>query len=496
MTSGPIPLPMPRVLGALGGTGPGEAARPRFATAAREALADTGQRRSLRESMAVLRGRREAATAEAADWEELREAGRAVRDRSLLSLDTHLETLEGAVTDAGGTVHWAADAAEARRIVVGLVRATGRSEVIEVRSPVTREIGLDRALAGAGVDVAETGAADLAVRLAGERPAHFLLPAVHRDPAEIRRTFLRRMPGAPSDLTDDPRELADAARAHLRRRLLSADVAVIGAAFAVAETGTLVMPEGDGGGRMCLTLPETLICVLGIEQVVPCWRDMEILLQLLPRSATGERMSPYVSTWTGVSAQDGPRDLHVVLLDNGRTAALADEVGRAALRCIGCAACLSVCPVYERTGGHAYAAGGSVLSGPIGAIWTPQTRGVRGAAEASLPFASTLCGACGDVCPVKIDIPGILVHLRGKVVQARRHRPVPPPEMAVMRALAWAMGDRRRYEPALRQGVRWARLLSRGGRIRRLPGLLGKWTEARDLPAPPRDPFRVRWRER
>jgi L-lactate dehydrogenase complex protein LldF len=194
-----------------------------------------------------------------------------------------------------------------------------------------------------------------------------------------------------------------------------------------------------------------------------------------------------------VSAGDGPRDFHLVLLDNGRTNALADEVGRAALRCIRCSACLDVCPVYERTGADAY---GPVFPGPIGAILTPQLRGVEGRLEASLPYASTLCGACADVCPVKIDIPEILVHLRGQVIESRRRRPVPTPEMAMMRSAAWTMGDSSRYEPALRQGIRWARLLARGGRIRRLPGLLGKWTDARDLPAPPKETFRTWWRSR
>jgi len=215
-----------------------------------------------------------------------------------------------------------------------------------------------------------------------------------------------------------------------------------------------------------------------------------VFLQLLPRASTGDRMTPYVSSWTGVTPGDGPRAFHLVLLDNGRTRALADEVGRAALRCIRCSACLNVCPVYERTGGRPY---GPVYPGPIGAILTPQLRGVESAAMASLPYASTLCGACAAVCPVKIDIPDVLVHLRGTVVESRRRRPVPPPEMVLMRGLAWTMGDPRRHENVLRRGARWARLLSRGGRIRRLPGLLGTWTEARDLPAPPAESFRAWW---
>nr|WP_231336195.1 lactate utilization protein B [Actinomadura graeca] len=447
----------------------------------------------MRGATAVARGRAAAATAEPADWEALREAGRAIRDETLLGLDTHLEGLERAVTAAGGTVHWAPDAAEARRIVTALVRATGAAEVLKAGSLAVREIGAGDALARAGITLRETALADLVVQLGEDEPSHLLSPAAHRDRAEIRELFLRKMPGAPPDLPDDPEALAAAARAHLRGRFLSARVAITGANFLVAETGTVVVLESEGNGRMCLTLPDTLITVAGIEKVVPTWADLEVFLQLLPRSSSGDRMTPYVSSWTGVTPGDGPAEFHLVLLDNGRTQALADEIGRAALRCVRCSACLNVCPVYERTGGRAY---GPVYPGPIGAILTPQMRGVESAADASLPYASTLCGACADVCPVKIDIPGVLVHLRGKVVESRRRRPVPTPELLMMRGLAWTMGDPRRYETALRRGTRWVRLMSRGGRIRRLPGLLGTWTEARDLPLPPSESFRGWWRRR
>ncbi|TMQ91957.1 lactate utilization protein [Actinomadura soli] len=475
-TTGPVPLPMPK-----------------FAAAARSALADTGLRRNLRGGIAAAREREAAAAAELGGWDDLREAGRAIRDAALLDLDAHLEELERAVTEAGGTVHWAADAAEACEIVTGLVRAAGADEVVKASSATTREIGLTAALARAGVTARETALADLAVQLGDDEPSHLLSPALHRDRAEIRELFRRTMPAAGPDLTDDPAGLAAAVRVHLRERFLRARVAVTGANFLVAETGTLVVLESEGNARMCLTLPGTLISVAGIDKVVPTWADMEVFLQLLPRSSSGDRMTPYVATSTGVTAGDGPRAFHLVLLDNGRTRALADEVGRTALRCIRCSACMNVCPVYERAGGRAY---GPVYPGPIGAILTPQLRGVDSAADASLPYASTLCGACADVCPVKIDIPDVLVHLRGTVVESRRRRPVPPPELMLMRGLAWTMGDPRRYETALRRGTRWARLLSRGGRIRRLPGLLGKWTEARDLPAPPSESFRAWWTRR
>ena len=212
--------------------------------------------------------------------------------------------------------------------------------------------------------------------------------------------------------------LAGAAREHLREKFLNARMAVSGANFAVAETGTLVVVESEGNGRMCLTLPEVLVSVVGIEKVVPTWEDLDVFLRLLPRSSTGERMNPYTSTWTGVTPGDGPQEVVVVLLDNGRTRALADQVGRQALRCIRCSACLNSCPVYERVGGHAY---GSVYPGPIGAILNPLLKGVGTDPQVdSLPYASSLCGACFEVCPVRIDIPSVLVDLRAQVVDAHR----------------------------------------------------------------------------
>jgi L-lactate dehydrogenase complex protein LldF len=478
-------------LRALRAAGEGGPAVAKFSVAAQEALADTRLRSSLRTATSTIGQRRAAAAGELADWEELRAAGQAIKDHTLLNLDTYLEELARSIEEAGGTVHWARDAAEAGAIVTGLVAATGHCEVVKATSAVTREIGLADALAAAGIRAHETELAELIVQLGEDRPAHSLLPAIHRGRAEIRELFQRALPGAPADLADDPAELAAAARRYLTDLFRTAKVAISGANFVVADTGTLVVLESEGNGRMCLTVPETLISVVGIEKVVPTWSDLEVFLQLLPRSGGGERMSPYVSTWTGVTPGDGPRQFHLVLLDNGRTNALADEVGRAALRCIKCSACLNVCPVYERTGGNAY---GPVYPGPIGAILTPQLRGMENPLHASLPYASTLCGACADVCPVKIDIPRVLVHLRGQVIEERRRRPVPTPEMAMMRSAAWTLGDRGRYEAALRQTARWTGLLARGGQIRRLPGLLGKWTDARDLPAPPKDSFRARWR--
>jgi L-lactate dehydrogenase complex protein LldF len=423
--------------------------------------------------------------AEVPDWQELREAGAAIKDNVLTHLDRYLVQLEEQVTARGGTVHWAGDAREASHIITALVRATGESAVVKVKSMATQEIGLNEALADAGIDVTETDLAELIVQLGRETPSHILVPAIHRNREQIRDIFTREMPDAPRDLSAEPAALAEAARTHLRRKFLAANVAISGANFAVAETGTLVVVESEGNGRMCLTLPRTLITVMGIEKVLPAWRDLEVFLQLLPRSSTAERMNPYTSMWTG--AVEG-QDFHLVLLDNGRTATLTDPRGRAALRCIRCSACLNVCPVYERAGGHAY---GSVYPGPIGAVLSPQLTGV--ADNPDLPFASTLCGACYDVCPVAIDIPAMLVHLRSRVADSKRARHQTA-EAASMRCLAWIMRDPRRWARALRLG-RAARPLGRRGHpISWLPGPLAAWTASRDLPRPPRQTFRDWWR--
>jgi L-lactate dehydrogenase complex protein LldF len=485
-TSAPLPLATER--GTLRGEHP-------FPEAARAALANGQLRRNLGHATRTIRAKRAAVVAEVPDWEELRDAGAALKERTLAHLPELLERFEAAVTARGGRVHWARDADEANRIVTELVAATGSEQVVKVKSMATQEIGLNEALAEAGIAAVETDLAELIVQLADDKPSHILVPAIHRNRAEIRQIFLEHMPAVDPALTDEPRVLAMAARAYLRRTFLAARVAVSGANFGVAETGTLAVVESEGNGRMCLTLPETLITVMGIEKLVPTWRDLEVFLQLLPRSSTGERMNPYTSLWTGVTPGDGPQDVHVVLLDNGRTAALADTVGRAALRCIRCSACLNVCPVYERTGGHAY---GSVYPGPIGAVLTPQLAGMRGSGDPvdTLPYASSLCGACYVVCPVKIDIPGLLVHLRARHVEGERaRRRLPTPERATMAVASWGMRSPGRFAAGER-AMRAGRLLARGGRIRALPPPLSAWTASRDLPAPPPQTFRQWWEKR
>ena len=462
-----------------------------FPAAAHDALADPQLRRNLAHATGTIRAKRAASVAELPDWEALREAGRAIKARTLARLDEHLLELEASVARAGGQVHWARDAAECNRIVTELVRATGEREVVKVKSMATMEIGLNEALAEAGIAALETDLAELIVQLGEDRPSHILVPAIHRNRTEIRDLF--RAAIGPAELSDEPAELAEAARRHLRERFLRAKVAISGANFAIAETGTVVVVESEGNGRMCTTLPETLITVCGIEKLLPTWQDLEVFMQLLPRSSTAERMNPYTSLWSGVRDGDGPRAFHLVLLDNGRSRVLADEVARSTLACIRCSACLNVCPVYERTGGHAY---GSVYPGPIGAILTPQLS--PGPPADSLPFASSLCGACYEVCPVKIDIPRVLVHLRGTVVRehARGLRGRLGGERLAMQALARAFSTRGRYERAQRIGRAAQRPLARNGAIHRLPGPLAGWTRARDLPPVAAQTFRAWWTER
>jgi L-lactate dehydrogenase complex protein LldF len=462
---------------------------PSFPAAAAAAVADSQLRRNLTHATHTIRAKRAVAVAELTDWEALRAAAKAIKDHTLANLDTYLLRLEANVTAAGGHVHWAQDAAEANAIVAGLVRAAGADRVVKVKSMTTQETGLNEALAADGIDALETDLAELIVQLGHDRPSHILVPAIHRNRAEIREIFRREMPDAPAGLTDDPAMLAGAARRHLRQAFLSAEVGISGANFAIAETGSLVVVESEGNGRMCLTMPRTLISVVGIEKILPSWRDLEVFLALLPRSSTAERMNPYTSAWTGVTPGDGPQDFHVVLLDNGRTSALADQIGRQALRCIRCSACLNVCPVYERTGGHAY---GSPYPGPIGAIISPLLRGVTSPVDASLPYASTLCGACYDVCPVAINIPEALVHLRAKVVDEKREKHFSP-ERAVFKLSGKVLASPRLLAAAQRAASRGGKLVARSGWIKRLPPPLSGWTDTRDAPAPPPESFRAWW---
>lgn len=475
------------------------AAEESFTSFAARELKNDQLRANLGFATQTIRDKRAGVVGELPDWEDLRTAGSELKQNVMARLPELLEQFEKNFTERGGHVHWARDAEEANRIALDIIREQGVEEVIKIKSMATQETGLNEFLEEEGITAVETDLAEEIVQMGDDKPSHILVPAIHRNRSEIRDIFLKKMPNVDPNISDNPPELAAASRHHLREKFFRNTVAVSGANFGIAESGTLTVVESEGNGRMCLTLPKTLISLMGIEKLVPTFQDLEVFLQLLPRSSTGERMNPYTSMWSGVTPGDGPQNLHVILMDNGRTAALADEVGRQALHCIRCSACMNVCPVYERAGGHAY---GSVYPGPIGAILSPLLTGVEAEENNSLPYASSLCGACYDVCPVKINIPEVLVHLRGKDVEAKHGqgdegtKRKSPDQMDAMMAGAKTMFSSGKVLGLAERGLPLGRLASgRSHKISWLPGLVGGWTKYRDVPEPPKQAFRHWWKK-
>ena len=471
-----------------------------FPKYAKEELKNEQLRSNLRFVTHAIRNKRAKVTAELPDWQELRNTGESVKNYVLANLPELLEQFERNFTAAGGHVHWARNATEANQIALDLIREQGVDEIIKIKSMATAETGLNEFLEENGINAIETDLAEEIVQLGHDRPSHILVPAIHRNRREIRDIFLREIEGINPDITDEPAELAEASRNRLRNKFLNTTVAVSGTNFGIAETGTLTIVESEGNGRMCLTLPDTLITFMGIEKILPTFQDYEAFLQLLPRSSTGERMNPYTSMWTGVTPGDGPQNMHVILIDNGRTAVLADELGRQALRCIRCSACMNVCPVYERAGGHAY---GSTYPGPIGAILSPQLSGIEAAENNSLPYASSLCGACYEVCPVKINFPEVLVHLRAKDVESKHavrefegNKKAPFSQMDGMMLGAKKLFTSGKMMSIAERGLPMSRLISgRKHKITAVPGIVGGWTAYRDIPEPPKESFRNWWKK-
>lgn len=421
-------------------------------------------------------------------FEALRQAGHDIKLHSITHLDKYLPMIEERVTQAGGIVHWARDDEEARRIVLEIAVQHNAKRVVKVKSMATEEIELNHALKDVGIEVFETDLGEYIVQLADQRPSHPTAPALHMTKEDIAELFRNKLavdaPPVPSDLTK-------IARNKLRQEFLSADMGISGGNFLIAETGTLVIVTNEGNGRMCTALPPVHVAIVGIEKVIPDWEGLAVMLKLLARSGTGQKITAYTNLITP-GAEEGPREFHLVLLDNGRSRILQEEIARETLMCIRCGACANICPVYNNVGGFAY---GWVQLGPIGAILSPQLLGTKIAGD--LPFASSLCGACADVCPVKIPIPEILLHLRHRVAEGDRF------ESAIASPIVTAsarVGTMSLSIPWLyRIGARMLRVIQvpfrRGDWLLQLPPPLNRWTMARPFPTF-RNDFREWWKVR
>jgi L-lactate dehydrogenase complex protein LldF len=433
-----------------------------FKENAKAALADVQLRGALKNATSLFGEKRKQAVAGLPNWEELRTQARAIKDEVLLDLDRYLKEFVRNAESRGAKVHWARDAAEANSIICGLTKERNARVVVKSKSMTTEETHLNDALEAAGMQVVETDLGEYIIQLAHEPPSHIIAPAIHKTRRQVGELFTAEL-GMPP--TDDVDKMTSTARATLRDRFAAADVGISGVNFAIAETGTIVIVENEGNIRLTTSLPRLHIAMMGIEKVIPRFADLDVFLKLLPRSGTGQRLTTYQSFITGVKrapSDEGPEELHIVLLDNGRSRMLAHPVTRQSLACIRCGACLNACPVYQQVGGHAY---GSVYPGPIGAVITPQLMGIQKAAQ--LPYASSLCGACRDVCPVKIDIPQLLLHLRGEISQRKG---------TVTERLVFKVWARVMSSPSL------YKLSSIAGRIlQRVMPISRAWTNGRDL---------------
>jgi L-lactate dehydrogenase complex protein LldF len=457
-----------------------------FLGASTQALADAPLQAALARLTDTLLAGNRRGYASLADSDRLRDRAKRIKEHTLAHLDTYLEQLEASVNRLGGQVHWAGDAAAARQIVLDIARRSHCTRAVKSKSMTTEEIHLNSVLQAAGIEVTETDFGEYLIQLTGERPSHLVAPAVHHTRESVARILSRHLG---EELPDDARTLALAGRRVLRAKFQQADLGITGANFAVAETGTIVLVTNEGNGRLTTTWPRVHIAVVGIEKVIPRLDDLPVFLKLLARAATGQTLSVYSTLLTGsrrAGELDGPEEFHLVLLDNGRSRILASPF-RESLQCIRCGACLNACPVYRRIGGHAY---GGVYSGPIGSILTPLYDSVG--ANPHLPHASSLCGACQAACPVRINIPHMLVGLRELQHQTKSSRW----EGLVYRL--WAGVLRRPW--LYRVAVRLARLLMRplaeDGWVRWLPGPVAGWTAARDFPMLAVRPFWQHWKYR
>jgi L-lactate dehydrogenase complex protein LldF len=458
-----------------------------FLNAAGQALADPPLQAALVRLTDTLMAGNRRGYATLADSSALRDHAKRIKEHALAHLDRYLTQLEAAVERRGGRVHWAATADDARRIIVEIARSANCRRVVKSKSMTTEEVHLNPALLAAGLEVTETDFGEFIIQLAGERPSHLVAPAVHHTRESIARILSQH---CGETLPAEAGALAQAGRRLLREKFARADMGVTGANFVVAETGTIVLVSNEGNARLTTTCPRVHVALAGIEKVIPRWADLPVFLKLLARAATGQTLSVYTTFITGPrrpGEADGPDEFHLVLLDNGRSRVLATPF-RESLQCIRCGACLNACPVYRRIGGHAY---GGVYSGPIGSILTPLYDSV--ATNPHLPHASSLCGACQAACPVKINIPHMLIGLRE--MQARGKARKRPLEWLAYALSAAVLARPWLYRLALWAGRLALRPFARDGWLRRLPGPGAAWTAARDFPAPAARAFRDRWKE-
>ncbi len=455
-----------------------------FKTRSKAVLDNPGQRKNFRGAMDFLQAKRRAQFTDEDELQSLRELGASIRRYSLANLPRLLEQLETQLTANGVQVHWAQNSDEANAIALSIAQRVQAKSIIKGKSMVSEEVGFNHAMAAAGIEAFESDMGEYIVQLAGEAPSHIIMPAIHKTKQEIAQLFADEVPGV--SYTEDVDALIQIGRRVLRHKFADADIGLSGVNFAVAETGTLCLVENEGNGRMCTTVPKVHIAITGIEKVVEKLEHVPPLLSLLTRSATGQSITTYVNMISGprkVDEKDGPQEVHLILLDNGRTQAYADDELRATLQCIRCGACMNHCPVYARIGGHAY---GTTYPGPIGAIISPHMLGLD--MTYPLAFASTLCGACNEVCPVKIPITDILVRLRNEA-QAK-----PETEEATLRgsgsartvaaSAVWSMWSQVYSRSGLYKLASW--FMSRGRSLS--PSEQGAWTRSHTplVPAPKR----------
>ncbi|MDA1189823.1 MAG: LutB/LldF family L-lactate oxidation iron-sulfur protein [Chloroflexi bacterium] len=432
------------------------------------------------------------ASAATPDWEALQDRARAIKEHTVENLDHYLALIEENVTKAGGKVYFADDDVAANKYVVDLAKARGVKTVIKSKSMVSEEMGLNHHFEDAGIESVETDLGEYIIQLAGETPFHIVAPAIHKSRQDVSQLFHEKLGSMPSE---DITELGREARRQLRQKFIQADMGITGANFIVAETGTVVLVTNEGNGRMSTSMPKLHVAITGMEKVVPSMDDLGTFLRLLIRSATGQRLTSYVTAVTGPRREhevDGPEEFHLVIVDNGRSKLLANPELRESLYCIRCGACLNACPVYRKVGGHAY---GWVYPGPIGAIVSPVLTGIGNAKD--LPFASSLCGACKEACPVRINIPRMLLVLRRELTEGTTYPD--QKRVSLFERIAFRMWRIGFQNPALlRIGTAVGRIaqipFARNGRIKNAP-FLSKWTRYRTLPALPKSSFRDRWRK-